>query len=228
MGFRRLPTVVVLVVAVAVAFSMGYELRGQRTISTTTSTPVETTLSPTDPSWTAVWPPASSSLRFTTPTAAALDFATSVLGMTSPSPSAFQQGDARSGEVPLIAVTHGPVTTVFVRQLTSDGTWWVLGSACATISIANPRALERVASPLTVKGESTAFEGVVNYSLFQDDTEAPLASGTTMGGSNGVMGAFSAALHFAAPSHRFGTLMVYTRSAKDGSVLDASVLRVEY
>ena len=214
MGSRRWLSVIVVVVLVAVAaFAAGY-LAHTTTIL--------------DPTWVATLPTSSSSIRYATPTAAALGFAKSVLHMTSPVARAFQQGDTRSGEVPIVTTANGPVTTVLVRQLTSDNSWWVLGSACSAVNIVHPGALDTVASPLAVSGQSTAFEAVINYSLYQDNVAAPLVSGTTMGGSNGVMGPFSTTLHFAAPTQRYGVLVVFTRSAKDGSVLEASAIRVVF
>ena len=228
MGSRRWLSVIVVVVLVAVAaFAAGY-LAHTTTTTTTTSAPATSTTTILDPTWVATWPTSSSSIRYATPTAAALGFAKSVLHMTSPVARAFQQGDTRSGEVPIVTTANGPVTTVLVRQLTSDNSWWVLGSACAAVNIATPHALDTVSSPLSLSGESTAFEAVINYALYQDDVTTALASGTTMGGSNGVMGPFSTTLTFAAPTQRYGVLVVYTRSAKDGSVLEASAIRVAF
>ena len=212
---RWLSTLVVVVLVAAAAFAAGY------LVHSTTTTML-------DPTWVATWPTSSSSVRYSTPTAAALGFAKSVLHMTSPVARAFQQGDTRSGEVPIVTTANGPVTTVLVRQLTSDNSWWVLGSACAAVNITLPHALDTVSSPMSLTGQSTAFEAVINYSLYQDDVAAPLVSGTTMGGSNGAMGPFSTTLAFAAPTHRYGVLVVYTRSAKDGSVLEASAIRVAF
>ncbi|MHB8827491.1 MAG: Gmad2 immunoglobulin-like domain-containing protein [Acidimicrobiales bacterium] len=228
MGSRRwLSTLVVVVVVAVAAFAAGY-LVHSTTTTTTTSPPATTTTTTLDSTWVATWPTSSSTIRYATPTAAALGFATSVLHMTSPVARAFQRGDTRSGEVPIVTTTNGPVTTVLVRQLTSDNSWWVLGSACAAVNITLPHALDTVSSPLTLTGQSTAFEAVINYSLYQDDVAAPMVSGTAMGGSNGVMGPFSTTVTFAAPAHRYGVLVVYTRSAKDGSVLEASAIRVAF
>lgn len=227
MGSRRwLSTLVVVVLVAVAAFAAGYLVHS--TTTTTTSAPATTTSTSLDPTWVATWPTSSSAIRYSTPTAAALGFARSVLHMTSPVARTFQQGDTRSGEVPIVTTANGPMTTVLVRQLTSDNSWWVVGSACASVNITLPHALEAVSSPLSLTGQSTAFEAVINYSLYQDDVTSPLVSGTTMGGSNGVMGPFSTTLTFAAPTHHYGVMVVYTRSAKDGSVLAASAIRVAF
>lgn len=226
MAPRRWFSVVVAVVVIAAgAFAAGY-LAHTTTTTTTSSTSAVTTTSAPEPTWVATWPTASSSLRYRTPTAAALGFARAVLHMSTPQARAFQQGDTRSGEVPIVTSPTGPVTTVLVRQLTSDNSWWVLGSACAAVNISTPHALNTVTSPQILSGESTAFEAVINYALYQDNDTTPLASGTTMGGANGEMGPFNTTLSFTAPTQRYGVLVVYTLSAKDGSVLEASAIRV--
>ena len=148
--------------------------------------------------------------------------------MRSPVAQAFQRGDARSGEVPIRATPHGPVTTVLVRQLTGDGTWWVLGATCAAIEVAQPSALATVSSPFRLSGESTSFETVINFALYEDNATKPLVTGATKGGANGYMGPFSTPLYFEAPTHPFGVLVVSVNSAKDGSVLEASATRVAF
>jgi hypothetical protein len=230
MAPRRWFSVVVAVVVIAAgAFAAGYLAHSSTTTTSTssTSTPATTTSAP-EPTWVATWPTAASTIRYRTPSAAALGFARAVLHMTTPQARAFQQGDTRSGEVPIVTSPTGPVTTVLVRQLTSDNTWWVLGSACAAVNITAPHALDTVSSPMALTGESTAFEAVINYSLYQDNVATPLATGTTMGGANGVMGPFSTTLSFATPTQHYGVLVVYTLSAKDGSVLEASAIRVAF
>ncbi len=219
-----------VVVIAAGAFAAGYLAHSATTTTTssTSSTSLSTTTTALEPTWVATWPTASSSLRYRTPSAAALGFARAVLHMATPQARAFQQGDTRSGEVPIVTSPTGPVTTVLVRQLTSDNTWWVLGSACAAVNITSPHALDTITSPLSLSGESTAFEAVINYSLYQDNDAKALVSGTTMGGANGVMAPFKKTITFATPTQRYGVLVVYTLSAKDGSVLEASAIRVAF
>lgn len=234
MGSRRWLLVVALVVVVAVAgFAAGYAVHSTTTAttsttSTTSTTPTNTTNSLPDPTWVAVWPSASSSLRYATPTAAALGFAHAVLRMRAVTTGPFAQGDSRSGEVSVRTTPAGPLTTVLVRQLTSDNSWWVLGASADQLSIAEPGALETISSPLFVTGSSTAFEGVINDALYQDGVTTPLAAGTAMGGSNGVVAPYATTLTFAAPTHPYGVLVVFARSAKDGSVLAASAIRVAF
>jgi len=215
-----------LVVAVAFGGCGGTATLPPRTSTTvTTGTPAT---SPDAGTATAVWPTAASPTRYSTPEAAARGFATGFLSMVDPVVGAFRQGDARSGEVPVRPDPGGPETTVLVRQLTAADSWWVLGSATAAISISQPAALATVSSPLTVQGTSTAYEATVNVSLRLDDATAPLAEGTAMGGANGQTGPFETTLAFAVPTGRRGALVVSTISAKDGTVAQATVIRVRF
>ncbi len=201
---------------------------GRQTNYTPTTTSSTTTTSIVAQPATAVWPFATSLMRFTDPSTAAYSFAVDYLGFAQPVIGAFQRGDTRSGEVPVRATPNGPVTTVMVRQLTSDNTWWVLGAASASINVTAPQALASVSSPLALSGRSSAFEAVVNVDLRQDNSLVPVVRTTVMGGSMGVMGPFAKSVTFSAPTASAGALVLRTFSAKDGSVVEASVLRVVF
>lgn len=191
------------------------------------SSPGQTTTSVTSSTWLAVWPTSTSS-PYATPAAAARSFAVHVLSMKHPILERYRAGDTRSGEIPIRATATGPVTTVLVRQLARDTSWWVLGAVSDAIVINQPSARSAVRSPFVLAGDSTAFEGVVNVTLRSDALASPLVQTTVMGGANGVMGPFRATLHFASPSSRYGVLVLFTRSAKDGSVTEASAIRVRF
>jgi len=177
---------------------------------------------------TAIWPTIASSIRYATPTAAARGFALAYLHMTDPVVGAYRAGDTRSGEVPLRGSAGGLETTVLVRQVASDASWWVIGAATQDITINVPSTLALVSSPFTIAGVSTAYEAVVNVSLREDDVSTPLATGTTKGGSMGQLGPFRTSLAFQTPTSMYGALVLYTISAKDGSVASASVIRLRY
>jgi hypothetical protein len=210
-----------LVVVAALGVVIGRQTNPTSTITTSTTTLIA------QPA-TAVWPFATSLLRFTDPSTAAYSFAVDYLGFTQPIIGAFQRGDTRSGEVPIRAASNGPVTTVMVRQLTSDNTWWILGAASASISVTAPMALASVSSPLALSGRSSAFEAVVNVDLRQDNSLVSVVRTTVMGGSMGVMEPFAKSVTFSAPLESAGALVLRTFSAKDGSVVQASVVRVTF
>lgn len=222
--------VVIVVGAMIVVGVMGVALGRQWGLESksTTSAKTTTTSSSVAQPQTAIWPFASTVTHFGDPVLAAKAFATDYLGFTSPLVGSFQQGDSRSGEVPIKATPNGPVTTIIMRQLTSANSWWVLGASCPGIMVMAPSAMESIASPVLLKGRSTAYEAVVNVEVLQDETLTPLKSQTVMGGSLGKMGPFSKSVSFAPPSHRRGALLFRTYSAKDGHVVEASVIRVAF
>jgi hypothetical protein len=202
------------------------------TVPSTTTTPTTeptttTTLAPDDTS-SAVWPWSSSGTRYTDPVDAARGFAVDFVGFVDPVVGEFQAGDARSGEVQIRPNATGPVTTVLVRQLSGTDTWWVIGAVTANIQIDEPMAMDSVSSPVHLSGTSTAFEAVVNVSLFADGNRTALAESFVMGGSMGEMGPFAADLAFGSPTASSGALVMYTLSAMDGHVFEASVIRVQF
>ncbi|MFN8034627.1 MAG: Gmad2 immunoglobulin-like domain-containing protein [Acidimicrobiia bacterium] len=201
---------------------------GTSTSSAPTTAPASTTRPADAQPATAVWPFASGDVRFRDPVTAARSFATTYLGFTSPTLGPFAQGDSRSGEVDVRPTPSGPVTTVFVRQLTRDDTWWVLGAANAHLDLQSPPALAAVSSPVTLSGRSTAFEATVNVEIRQDGTLEPLQADIVMGGSMGEMAPFSKSIAFPAPVADAGAVVLRTLSARDGTTEEASVVRVRF
>jgi len=157
-------------------------------------------------------------------------FAVDYLHFVNPIVGQFRQGDARSGEVPIRTTVEqasvGPVTTVIVRQIGADDSWWVLGAATPNIRLTEPAALATISSPVRLRGTSTAFEATVQVSIRQDDVAKPLVESFLMGGSMGEMGPFDHAFAFAAPTSRDGAIVLYTVSSANGHVAEATVIRV--
>ena len=157
------------------------------------------------------------------PEAAALGFATHYLHMVNPVIGQFRQGDARSGEVPVKPSTTGPITTVLVRELGTDNSWWVLGAGTAAINLTAPTWNASITSPVALKGTSMAFEGTVQTQVRDDN--ALLGKGYVTGGSTS-MGPFSGSLAFAKATTKYGAVVLYTTSADSGEVMEAMVVRV--
>lgn len=221
-------SVSVVLVGAALLGACGGSDKTTPNATTSASAAVTTTTAPAADLSTAVWPTAASATRYRSPTAAARGFAVDYLHFVNPIVGAFQAGDSRSGEVPIRATAPGPVTTVLVRQLGADGTWWVLGSNTPNIVLTSPAALATIASPVRLQGTSTAFEATVQVSIRQDDAATPLVDGFVMGGSNGVMGPFDKTFSFATPTSAAGAIVLFTVSAADGHVAEASVSRVKF
>ena len=223
---KRLSLMVVsLVVVSGVAFGLGYWSHQAPTPSTL---PVTTTTTAASQPATAIWPFAQTPLRFSDPVTAASSFAVNYLGFTSPVVGKFQQGDTRSGEVAVRSEAGGAITTVLVRQVTSDDSWWILGAATPNIQLSTPSLLASVSSPVTLRGFSTAFEATVNVEVRGDQSLTSLGTGIVMGGSMGELGPFSGSISFKTATTKYGTIILRTYSAKDGSVVEAAAIRVKY
>ncbi len=167
-------------------------------------------------------------VRYSSPVEAATAFANEYVGFTSPIVGQFVAGDSRSGEVPVQATNPGVVTTVLVRQLDSAGHWWVLGSSSPNLVLTSPSAGAAITSAVTLKGQSTAFEATFNVEIRQDRTAPSLGGGPAMGGSNGDMGPFTDVVSFTQPTQPRGAIVLKTYSMKDGSVAEASVVRIAF
>lgn len=222
---RRRALAVIVIAGLLAACGGGDDGSSASSTTTTTAATTSTTM-PVDRA-TAVWPTEASTERPTGPVAAARTFATDVLHFVAPVVGEYRQGDARSGEVELRPTADGPVTTVFVRQLSGEDTWSVLGAATAGIEIDVPSAGQAVGDPLVVRGRAVAFEGVVDVAILADDVTAPIGTGTVMGGGDELR-PFEGAIDRDATKVARGALVLFTRSAKDGAVWSASVLRIAF
>jgi hypothetical protein len=194
---------------------------------TGTSGPTTTTTGPIDHS-AAVWPFAASAIRYSDPLAAARGFASDFVGFQAPLVGAFQRGAPLSGEVAVRPRTGGPVTQVAVRQFAPGDSWWVVGATTADIRLSDPAPLTTIASPVRLRGSSTAFEGTVQTDVRQDGAVTPLGSGFVMGGSSGVLAPFDGTLTFIRPSEAAGAIVLHTVSAENGAVMQATVVRVRF
>jgi hypothetical protein len=199
--------------------------------ATTASTAAPTTATTPTPTpgdtATAVFPDPSTSVRFDDPVAAARAFAVDFVGFTDPVVGEFMQGDARSGEVEVRPRADGPATTVFVRQLGADDTWWVLGSATGGITLDTPAAGDTVTSPVALTGRALAFEGNVEVEVREDGAREPIGTGFVTGGGD-VERPFDGQVEFSAPTADRGALVLLTRSAEDGRVWQAAVTRLQF
>jgi hypothetical protein len=200
--------------------------------ATTTSTTVapETTppLPPAADTATAVWPWVDSDVRYDDPVEAARGFALDFIGFTDPLIGEFRQGDSRSGEVEVRSIETFAPTTVFVRQLGPDDSWWVLGSATENIVVETPDALAAIASPLTVSGRSSAFEGTVAVEIRADGVEEPIFESFVTGGAFDELGPFVEVFDWPNPGAGSGAIVFQTTSSDDGRVWEAGVFRVHF
>ena len=196
------------------------------TTAAPTTEPSTTVAPPSDQARTAIWPWLDTDLRYSDPVDAAVGFATDYLGFVDPIASEFMAGDSRSGEVEIRSVETGPATVVFVRQLTDDDSWWILGAASENITIDEPEALAEVTSPLAVSGTALAIEGTVDVQLRADGNGEPIFEGFVTGSGGPEPGPYSETFEFTSPGETGGALVMLSLSSEDGSTLDASAMRI--
>ena len=192
--------------------------------SSSTSAAAPSTVQPP----TAVWPFAAGSTRYSDPVKAVRGFATTFLGFVDPVVGRFRPGDVRSGEVVVKPTSSGPETTVTVRKLGRDDSWWVLAASAPSLQLRSPPALASINSPVTLAGESTAFEGTVRVEIRQDRTLAPVATDFVTGGANGRMGPFSKAISFPTPAASGGSIVLKTFGTENNVLWEATVVRVQF
>lgn len=190
------------------------------------TTEATTTTVPDDPTQSAIWPWSETDMRFDDPVEAATSYATDYLGFDEPIVGEFMQGDSRSGEVEIAAGEVGPATVVFVRQLTDDDTWWILGSAAENIVLEEPETGNVVESPLALVGEAVAFEGTVEVEIRADGNAEPIAVGFVTGSGGPEPGPFDDEIEFESPGPGGGALVLISRSSEDDSVLEAGSIRI--
>jgi hypothetical protein len=193
------------------------------------TTESSTTIAPApDEVRTAIWPWFETDVRYADPVEAAMGFATDYLGFVDPVAGEFMAGDSRSGEIEIRSFDTGPVTVVFVRQLTDDDSWWILGAASENITIDEPEALAEVTSPLTVSGTALAFEGTVDVQLRADGNGEPIFEGFVTASGGPEIGPYSETFEFTSPGETGGALVMRSLSSEDGSTLEASAMRIFY
>lgn len=196
------------------------------TTSAPSTTAAPPTVAPVDTA-TAVFPYGTSDVRYFDPVEATRAFALHYVGFTDPLVGEFMQGDARSGEVEVRPTANGPVTTVFVRQLGTDGSWWILGSATAYIAVETPGPGDAIGSPVTVSGSALAFEGMVVVEVREDGAREPLGTGYVTGGGD-EMRPFSGQVSFSPASADYGAMVFLSHNAENGQVWEAAVYRVRF
>jgi len=198
------------------------------TATTPSTTAAPPTVAPVDTS-TAVFPYETGDVRvrYFDPVEAAQAFAVEFVGFTDPLVGEFMQGDARSGEVQVRPTADGPVTTVFIRQLGTDGSWWILGSATEHITADAPGPGDAITSPVTVSGSALAFEGTVLVEVREDGAREPLGRGYVTGGGD-EMRPFSGQVSFSPASADYGAMVFLTQSERYGEIWEAAVYRVRF
>ena len=237
----RIATVVVGAAAVlAVAFAVGAMVAddgddqtvdvGPADTSTTTTAEESTTSTSTS---TVITVPAAEVDTFVwrgdaaTPEDAARAFMHDFVGVPDPIVAGVHQGDSRSWEVDVVPRPglDGLMTTVLVRE--DDGGLGVLGSNSVNVELDSPMSGDPVAGTVPVRGRARAFEGTVNVEV-RDDFGRALATGIVTGRGDGNLGEFAGGIAITPTEAEAGALILSTASAEDGSVQEATVIRVVF
>lgn len=214
--------------------------------SSTTARPSSSTTSTTGPSSTTstttggavsdeeaasvVWPDPDGPVTYDDPQDAARGFAVDLVGFTDPVVGELQEGDLRSGEVPIRASSNAPatmVTTVLVRQL-GDDNWYVIGSTTPDIVVDDPIAGTAIDDPLLVSGQARAFEGTVQVAVYERGSTGPLGEGFVTGSGDADLGPFSGEVRWENRVGGWGVVIFSTSSAEDGSVQQATAIPVGF
>ena len=162
------------------------------------------------------------------------------LGMTEMVAGPFRITGARAGEVGfrhkygegrrLLPQTGPSAVTVRLQRLPAG--WWVLGVNGRSIQITSPSRLQRISSPLTVRGTAPdVYEGTLYFKVTQDRPGRDLllgqgfvdGSATTKPGDLGQ-------LRFRQPASTGPGWVIFYDAANDGSngIIQATMVRVQF
>jgi hypothetical protein len=170
--------------------------------------------------------------------AAARDFLRNEVGMGELVAGRFRATGADTGEVgfrlkfgeggrPMPA--GAPETVVRLRRY-RDG-WAVTGTSSRNIQVSDPARFARIASPVTVAGKASAFEGTVQVAVTEDRAgkDRAIGHGVVTGSGTAELGPFKGRISFTRPTAGAGWLLFTTESEADGvGILEATALRVRF
>jgi hypothetical protein len=163
------------------------------------------------------------------------------LGMTDMVAGPFRSTGARTGEVGFrhkygegrrLLPQTGPYAVMVRLQRLSPAGWWVLGVDGRSIQITSPARLQRISSPLTVRGTAPdVYEGTLYFKVTQDRPGRDLLLGegfvdgraTTQPGDLGT-------LSFRQPASTAPGWVIFYDAANDGSngIIQATAVRVQF
>jgi hypothetical protein len=171
--------------------------------------------------------------------ATARAFLAAHLGMTDMVAGPFQSTGARAGEVGFrhkygegrrLLPQTGPYAVV-VRLQRLPGGWWVLGVNGRSIQITSPARLQRISSPLTVRGSAEVYEGSLYFKVTQDRPGRDLLLGQGLvDGSASTNPGDLGRLRFRQPAGTGPGWVTFYDAAADGSngILQATMVRVQF
>jgi hypothetical protein len=171
--------------------------------------------------------------------ATARTFLARELGMTEMIAGPFRSTGARTGEVGFrhkfgegrrLLPQTGPYAVV-VRLQSLPAGWWVLGVDGRSIQVTSPARLQRISSPLTVRGKAEVYEGSLYFKVTQDRPGRDLVLGDGLvDGSASTQPGDLGQLRFRQPTSTAPGWIVFYDAATDGSdgILQATAVRVRF
>ena len=161
------------------------------------------------------------------------------LGMTELVAGPFRFTDARAGEVGFrhkygesrrLLPQTGPYAVVVRLQRLPAG-WWVLGVQGRSIQITSPTRLQRISSPLTVRGTAEVYEGTLYYKVTHDrpGRDLVLGQGFVDGRASTRPGDLGT-LRFRQPANTGPGWVTFYDASADGSnsIIQATMVRVQF
>jgi hypothetical protein len=237
--------------ALAVGIGTTVALTTRQAPTTTTASPAAQPTSPspaalgdptTSPTPTAPAPPREpdSSREAAKAVATARAFLAHQLGMTDMVAGPFRSTGTRTGEVGFrhkfgegrrLLPQTGP-SAVVVRLQRLPAGWWVLGVDGRSIQITSPSRLQRISSPLTVRGAAPeVYEGTLYFKVTQDrpGRDLVLGQGLVDGRASTQPGDLGT-LRFRQPAGTAPGWVVFYDAAVDGSngIVQATMVRVQF
>jgi len=170
--------------------------------------------------------------------AAARDFLRNEVGMGELVAGGFKATGADTGQVSFRLkfseggqpMPAGAPQTVVRLQRYRDG-WAVAGASSRNIQVSEPVRFARIASPVTVAGKASAFEGTVQVAVTEDRAgkDRAIGHGVVTGSGTEEPGPFKGRIGFTRPTAGAGWLLFTTESEADGvGVLEATALRIRF
>jgi hypothetical protein len=162
------------------------------------------------------------------------------LGMTDMVAGPFRSTGARAGEVGFrhkygegrrLLPQTGPYAVVVRLQRLPAG-WWVLGVTGRSIQITSPTRLQRISSPLAVRGTAPdVYEGTLYFKVTQDRPGRDLLLGQGfVDGSASTRPGDLGQLRFRQPARTAPGWVTFYDAVNDGSngILQATMVRVQF
>jgi hypothetical protein len=171
--------------------------------------------------------------------ATARAFLANQLGMSDMVAGPFRSTGARAGEVGFrhkygegrrLLPQTGPYAVVVRLQRLPAG-WWVLGVDGRSIQIASPARLQRISSPLAVRGSAEVYEGTLYFKVTQDRPGRDLLLGQGfVDGSASTKPGDLGQLRFRQPASTGPGWVTFYDASADGSngIVQATMVRVQF